>query len=197
MLKYAALIAGLASALVASRSPAGAAAIRPAFDIPSLTEHVAGGCGPGRWRGPYGGCRSTPFYGVLPNGYYQPPPHEFSVARPGTGAVRGVTVATRRIMAGCRAVAGSCNYAAVVANPRHCERTKQSPSDNNKEIASRYALAMTHEGDDYAAFARSAISTNLVRISAPPLSRASGSSQSSKNTTFMSGRTCAARPASG
>ena len=76
MLKYAALIAGLASALVTS-APAGAAAIRPALDIPSLTEHVAGGCGRGRWRGPYGGCRSTPFYGVLPNGYYQPPPHEF------------------------------------------------------------------------------------------------------------------------
>jgi hypothetical protein len=29
---------------------------------------VAGGCGPGAWRGPYGHCRNTPFYGRLPSG---------------------------------------------------------------------------------------------------------------------------------
>ena len=35
------------------------------IEISPLVEQVAGGCGPGRWRGPYGGCRSTPYYGPL------------------------------------------------------------------------------------------------------------------------------------
>jgi hypothetical protein len=35
---------------------------------------IAGGCGPGAWRGPWGGCRTTPYYGRLPNGYYQERP---------------------------------------------------------------------------------------------------------------------------
>lgn len=43
----------------------------------SLTIQVAGGCGPNAWRGPYGHCRNTPFYGPLPGGYYQPEPHVF------------------------------------------------------------------------------------------------------------------------
>ncbi len=36
---------------------------------------VAGGCGPGGYRGPYGGCRyyRAPGYGPPP-GYYAPPP---------------------------------------------------------------------------------------------------------------------------
>lgn len=33
---------------------------------------IAGGCGPNAWRGPWGHCRSTPYYGRLPNGYWQP-----------------------------------------------------------------------------------------------------------------------------
>jgi hypothetical protein len=32
---------------------------------------VAGGCGPGAWRGPWGHCRNTPYSGRLPNGWYQ------------------------------------------------------------------------------------------------------------------------------
>lgn len=73
-LKYAAA----ALLTIASFAPGSASAftLQPNIEAPSLTETVAGGCGPNRWRGPYGGCRSTPFYGVLPNGYYQPPPHE-------------------------------------------------------------------------------------------------------------------------
>jgi hypothetical protein len=35
---------------------------------------IAGGCGPNGWRGPYGGCRYTPYYGPLPGGYYQEAP---------------------------------------------------------------------------------------------------------------------------
>ena len=32
---------------------------------------VAGGCGPGAWRGPWGHCRNTPYVGRLPGGWYQ------------------------------------------------------------------------------------------------------------------------------
>ncbi|CAN5141186.1 hypothetical protein BH10PSE10_BH10PSE10_04560 [soil metagenome] len=70
------LLAGFAVALLTS-APASAVTVQPNLTAPSLTESVAGGCGPGRWRGPYGGCRSTPFYGRLPNGYWQPEPHPF------------------------------------------------------------------------------------------------------------------------
>lgn len=35
---------------------------------------VSGGCGPNAWRGPWGGCRNTPYYGPLPGGYYQEAP---------------------------------------------------------------------------------------------------------------------------
>ena len=41
----------------------------PGF-APPITQ-VAGGCGPGAWRGPWGHCRSTPYSGPLPNGWYQ------------------------------------------------------------------------------------------------------------------------------
>lgn len=62
--------AGLASALMASPS-ANAFPVGPNPDGPSMTILVAGGCGPGAWRGPWGHCRNTPYYGRLPNGYYQ------------------------------------------------------------------------------------------------------------------------------
>jgi len=35
---------------------------------------VSGGCGPNGWRGPWGHCRYTPYYGPLPGGYYQEMP---------------------------------------------------------------------------------------------------------------------------
>ena len=70
-----AIVVGLASALVASVC-AEAAPMQPVNGIgrPSMTIQVAGGCGPNGWRGPWGHCRNTPFYGRLPNGYYQPAP---------------------------------------------------------------------------------------------------------------------------
>jgi hypothetical protein len=68
----------LASVLLGSSlMMAAPAAAMPIQQLPlgdSLIEQVAGGCGPGRWRGPYGECRGTPYYGPLPNGYYQPHP---------------------------------------------------------------------------------------------------------------------------
>lgn len=41
---------------------------------PSMIVQVSGGCGPRGWRGPWGGCRYTPYYGPLPGGYYQERP---------------------------------------------------------------------------------------------------------------------------
>ncbi|TDT96689.1 MULTISPECIES: GCG_CRPN prefix-to-repeats domain-containing protein [Azorhizobium] len=58
------------------------AAASPAFSFPVQSEvavtapviPVAEGCGWGRWRGPWGGCRSTPYVGPLPGGGYAPAP---------------------------------------------------------------------------------------------------------------------------
>ncbi|WP_371348743.1 GCG_CRPN prefix-to-repeats domain-containing protein [Ancylobacter sp. IITR112] len=66
-----ALSAGAAIAL-----PAGSPATAPlagARPDPGLTP-VAQGCGPGAWRGPWGGCRDTPYTGPLPGGGYAGPP---------------------------------------------------------------------------------------------------------------------------
>jgi hypothetical protein len=71
------------AALLAAPSLSSAAPIMPEIDAPSAITLVAGGCGPNAWRGPYGGCRSTPFYGRLPNGYYQERPVASNACPPG------------------------------------------------------------------------------------------------------------------
>ncbi|TCL73504.1 hypothetical protein [Rhizobium sp. BK251] len=45
-------------------------------NIPADTQivPVAQGCGPGFWRGPWGGCRNTPYRGALPGGGWAGPP---------------------------------------------------------------------------------------------------------------------------
>jgi hypothetical protein len=71
-----AIVVGLASALVVSVCAAHAAPMTtPNLGQTSLTIQVAGGCGPNGWRGPWGHCRNTPYYGPLPGGYYQPEVH--------------------------------------------------------------------------------------------------------------------------
>jgi len=57
------LSAGAADAFPALRQAA------PAADVTL----VAQGCGPGAWRGPWGHCRDTPYYGPLPGGFIAPP----------------------------------------------------------------------------------------------------------------------------
>lgn len=72
-------LAGALSSLVllaAFTLPASAAPIAPVAPeavSPSVTL-VAGGCGPYAWRGPWGGCRDTPYTGPLPGGGYAGPP---------------------------------------------------------------------------------------------------------------------------
>lgn len=71
-----------------------ASAASPAFSFPlqsgtGLTAPVipvAEGCGWGRWRGPWGGCRDTPYTGPLPGGGYAPAP---GVVVPGPWAGNG------------------------------------------------------------------------------------------------------------
>ncbi|WP_179106940.1 GCG_CRPN prefix-to-repeats domain-containing protein [Variovorax sp. KK3] len=65
----------VAATLAAAALAASAAAPSPVVDVDSaMVVPVAGGCGPNGWRGPWGGCRSTPYYGPLPGGYYQERP---------------------------------------------------------------------------------------------------------------------------
>jgi hypothetical protein len=96
-----------AAALFAAPSLAAATPLMPAIDTPSDITLVAGGCGPNAWRGPYGGCRTTPFYGRLPNGYYQERPVASNACPPVTGAAHGAIAATRRITVVCLTAAGS------------------------------------------------------------------------------------------
>ena len=37
----------------------------------SMIVQVSGGCGPYAWRGPWGHCRDTPYYGRLPDGAWK------------------------------------------------------------------------------------------------------------------------------
>ena len=41
--------------------------------VDSQIIQIAQGCGPGAWRGPWGGCRDTPYSGPLPGGGYAYP----------------------------------------------------------------------------------------------------------------------------
>ena len=64
-----ALAAGL---LTIATMPSHAMRIAP-FEVPSSVEHVAGGCGKGWHRGPYGGCRrnyANPAAHACPRGYH-------------------------------------------------------------------------------------------------------------------------------
>ncbi len=70
------LLAGtvLAAFLSFLALPASAAPIAPALPEPgAIATPVAQGCGPGAWRGPWGGCRDTPYVGPLPGGGYAVP----------------------------------------------------------------------------------------------------------------------------
>lgn len=64
-------VAAVVSLLGIAAVPALAMPVSNLSATPLPIEQVAGGCGPGAWRGPWGHCRNTPYYGRLPNGYYQ------------------------------------------------------------------------------------------------------------------------------
>lgn len=71
MLLRAAMLGGMAltAAHAMAAADSGAVQVDGAMIVP-----VSGGCGPNGWRGPWGGCRHTPYYGPLPGGYYQERP---------------------------------------------------------------------------------------------------------------------------
>ncbi len=69
--------ATLAASAVGPASAFPLSAGAPDMQAPGLTAPVipvAEGCGWGRWRGPWGGCRDTPYRGPLPGGGYAPGP---------------------------------------------------------------------------------------------------------------------------
>ena len=49
----------------------------------SMVIPVSGGCGPYAWRGPWGHCRDTPYYGRLPNGGWKAKPSQWNGCPPG------------------------------------------------------------------------------------------------------------------
>ena len=59
--------------LGASLSTASAIPAVQSAAAPDLVVKIAQGCGPGAWRGPWGGCRDTPYSGPLPGGGYAYP----------------------------------------------------------------------------------------------------------------------------
>lgn len=62
----------LAASLLIAASPSYAMPVAP-LTAPSSVQHVAGGCGEGWHRGPYGGCRrnfADPAAHACPRGYY-------------------------------------------------------------------------------------------------------------------------------
>jgi len=66
---------GLSATTASAASIANSAPIAsPAQNLSPLVTPVAQGCGPGFWRGPWGGCRDTPYSGPLPGGGYAVPP---------------------------------------------------------------------------------------------------------------------------
>ena len=65
-------------ALAASAAEPAPVVVDSAMVVP-----VSGGCGPNGWRGPWGGCRHTPYYGRLPGGYYQEYPVVRNACPPG------------------------------------------------------------------------------------------------------------------
>jgi hypothetical protein len=68
-------IVAATATLLAGAAPLRAAPLAADTTAPALSDSVipvAEGCGPGRWRGPWGGCRG-PGYGPGP-GYYGPNP---------------------------------------------------------------------------------------------------------------------------
>ena len=72
MLNYLTPIAA-AAMLAATVSASSAAPLMVGADLPAMTIQASGGCGPDAWRGPWGHCRDTPYYGRLPNGGYKTP----------------------------------------------------------------------------------------------------------------------------
>jgi hypothetical protein len=63
----------IASTLTAQAMPAAKFAAGPATASGEIIP-IAQGCGPGGWRGPWGGCRHTPYVGPLPGGGWVAPP---------------------------------------------------------------------------------------------------------------------------
>ncbi|MDO9411230.1 MAG: hypothetical protein Q7T81_01470 [Pseudolabrys sp.] len=78
------IAAAALTAVLFIASPTNAAPMAPIAAVTdSATIQVSGGCGPNAWRGPWGHCRNTPYYGQMPDGGWKPLPREWSGCAPG------------------------------------------------------------------------------------------------------------------
>ena len=81
MLKF--LVLALAATLALSVAvPANADVLETGVDQ-SVIVPVSGGCGQYAWRGPWGHCRDTPYYGRLPDGEWKVKPSGANGCPPG------------------------------------------------------------------------------------------------------------------
>ncbi len=71
MFKHAAIALGFSLAVFSTSTQA--MPIAPLADAPAEAILVSGGCGPYAWRGPWGHCRDTPYYGRVPGGGWKEP----------------------------------------------------------------------------------------------------------------------------
>jgi hypothetical protein len=79
---------------------------------------------------------------------------------------------------------------AASQNTRHFSMDHRvKPGGDDCQFPRRATRRAVRVRENHAALARSAIATNERKISVAPLRRSGGESHSSKNTTFMSGRT--------
>ncbi|HSI41911.1 MAG TPA: hypothetical protein VLA00_15315 [Xanthobacteraceae bacterium] len=65
---------GALSLMLALSTSAWAFPVPAPVEVRPMVTPVAQGCGPGAWRGPWGGCRDTPYVGPMPGGGYAVPP---------------------------------------------------------------------------------------------------------------------------
>jgi hypothetical protein len=68
------MVACLVAMFIVSSQASAAPMIGQSLAAEAQVIQVSGGCGPNAWRGPWGHCRNTPYYGPLPGGYYQEAP---------------------------------------------------------------------------------------------------------------------------
>jgi hypothetical protein len=77
------VVLAIAATLVLSGALRANAEYRETSIDQSMVVPVSGGCGPEAWRGPWGHCRDTPYYGRLADGAWKLKPSGWNGCPPG------------------------------------------------------------------------------------------------------------------
>lgn len=83
LLLGAAMLGGMVLMTATAANAADAADSAPVTIDSAMIVPVSEGCGPNGWRGPWGGCRHTPYYGPVTGGYYREYPRVRDSCPPG------------------------------------------------------------------------------------------------------------------